>query len=98
MDLDEEELKATRKMNGADKEIEEGEYVRTYEGEIFKVQNYNDNKEIEYFQNEFNEYRDKNIITKHSKNIIDLIEVGDILEIEEDKKIYFLGINIVDMI
>lgn len=52
-------------------EIKVGEYVRLKNGEIFKIDEdttnyYNSNKD--YITNE---------ITKHSKNIIDLIEIGD---------------------
>lgn len=51
--------------------IKVGEYVRLKNGEIFKIDEnttnyYNSNKD--YITNE---------ITKHSKNIIDLIEKGD---------------------
>lgn len=51
--------------------IEVGEYVRLERGDIFKIDEdtvnyYNSN--IEFIRNE---------IVKHSKNIIDLIEVGD---------------------
>lgn len=89
MDLDDEELKATRMMNGADRnsklrvknDIEVNEYVRTNSGLIFKV------NEITYDE----EYKDylykesfllvdwKENIVKHSKQLIDLIEVGDIV-------------------
>ena len=74
-DLDDEELRATRKLNGVeweeDKQIQVGDYVRLKEGQIFKIDEnttnyYNSNKE--YITNE---------ITKHSPNLIDLIEVGD---------------------
>ena len=55
-------------------EIEVGEYVRLQNGEIFKIDEnttnyYNSNKE--YITNE---------IVKHSKNIIDLIEVRRLCE------------------
>lgn len=83
-DLDDEELRATRKLNGVD--IQVGDYVRTKDGYIAKViemsnrivwfdaciyknggiPNYGINKETQF-----------HIITKHSKNIIDLIKVGD---------------------
>jgi hypothetical protein len=51
--------------------IKVGEYVRLQNGEIFKIDEnttnyYNSNKD--YITND---------ITKHSKNIIDVIEVGD---------------------
>lgn len=77
-----------------DKEIEVSEYIRTKRGEIARVSNKNQdcillNKMINK-HNEgkgtirdwaiFNE--DMQVISKHSKNIIDLIEVGDILDIK----------------
>lgn len=89
-DLDEDELKATRKMNKADRnEIEVGEYVRTEEGYIGIL--------IEYIPNALNYLKidvgkeirrdngmsDNYIYTrygfqlKHSKQLIDLVEVGD---------------------
>lgn len=37
MDLDDEEYKATRRLNGLDDKIEAGEYVRTKDGIIDKV-------------------------------------------------------------
>ena len=80
-----------------------GEYARTKKGDIFIYANVVDEKgnkldyimklvnggPIKYYLNKDNE------IVKHSKNIIDLIEIGDILEIElseefvekEDKKV-----------
>lgn len=72
--------------------IEVGEYVRTTSGEIFKIKAENyfgiitkyENKEDKIEQGK-NWYAtngreiNKEDITKHSKNIIDLIEVGDIV-------------------
>ena len=57
--------------------IEVGEYVRTKDGRIFKVFKIDTKKENENLYSD--EYtRPINYkITKHSKNIIDLIEVGD---------------------
>lgn len=58
--------------------IEVGEWVRSKIGSIGKVTKIEDGKFL---------YEDKSLITfignvvKHSKNIIDLIEVGDILKI-----------------
>ncbi len=83
-DLDDEENKATRKMNGASKErkdenmdIEVGEYVRTKDGKIDKVINSNFYMGI-YVECEKGLYLIKNMV-KHSKQLIDLIEVGDIV-------------------
>ena len=56
-------------------EIEVGEYVRTVNGTIEKVINPNFYIEI-YIECE-NDIITRNHIVKHSKNIIDLIEVGD---------------------
>ncbi|WP_455937215.1 hypothetical protein [Gemella morbillorum] len=103
MDLDDEELKATRMMNGADRnsklrvknDIEVNEYVRINSGLIFKV------NEITYDE----EYKDylykesfllvdwKENIVKHSKQLIDLIENKDILKVRIDKTIMFFGID-----
>jgi hypothetical protein len=96
-DLDEDELKATRKMNKADRnEIEVGEYVRTEKGLIAKYLGFEkDDNDMEYnkhlFDNKiywyyeyYNEYvydedwkQFKGNIVKHSKQLIDLVEVGD---------------------
>lgn len=83
-DLDEEELRATRKINKADRDkIEVNEYVRTNKGNIGKV------VEIRLGLNKYTQlYQDIYIldnglwtvldyIVKHSKHLIDLIEVGD---------------------
>lgn len=49
--------------------IKVGELVRTVFGDIYKVENLNN---YEFLRDKF-----YNCIVKHSKNIIDLIEVGD---------------------
>lgn len=79
-DLDDEENKATRKMNGASKEsrdknmdIEVGEYVRTKDGKIDKVINSNFYMGI-YVECEKGLYLIKSMV-KHSKELIDLVEV-----------------------
>lgn len=78
--------------------IEIGEYIRTRKGIIDKVI-------IDYFGicNSPNcnckhvscqyDYYDEEDIVKHSKNIIDLIELGDILEIKEGSDICYLGLK-----
>lgn len=73
-DLDEEELRATRKINKADRnEIEVNEYVRFNNGEIGKVIDIKENpSRIVY--SEYGEIGLISEIVKHSKNIIDLIE------------------------
>ena len=58
-------------------EIEVGEYVRTFNGLIGKVTQLTDsgNYAIRIYNGA--EYVVRAVIAKHSKNIIDLIEVGD---------------------
>ena len=88
MDLDDEELKVTRMMNGADRnsrvrvnnDIEVNEYVRTKDGKIDKLINSNFYMSI-YVECEKGLYLIENIV-KHSKQLIDLVEVGDILKIK----------------
>lgn len=64
------------------KNIEVGDYVRSRNGSIGKVTKIEDDKYL---------YENKELITfignvvKHSKNIIDLIEVGDIIEFNGEK-------------
>lgn len=84
-DLDEDELKATRKMNKADRnEIEVGEYIRTKDGIIDKViieydgKCNNPNCSEKHISCKYNYYNEKEIV-KHSKQLINLIEVGDIV-------------------
>lgn len=83
MDLDDEELKATRMMNGADRnsrlrvnnDIEVNEYVRTKKGAVGKLIEI-DKKATAYYLDCLKCVSLKNIV-KHSKQLIDLIEVGD---------------------
>lgn len=56
-------------------EIEIGEYVRTENGKIDKI--LNDNYYIPLYVECEKGLIDRNLIVKHSKNIIDLIEEGD---------------------
>ena len=75
-DLTNEELIATRKLHGLDDglfeedKIEVEEYVRTNKGYIFKIDEEKKNLQIANFLDV--EYGK---ITKHSKQLIDLIEV-----------------------
>ncbi len=55
--------------------IEVGEYVRLHYGKLDRVKN-NDYYMQQYIECEKSLYPRENIV-KHSKNIIDLIEVGD---------------------
>lgn len=67
--------------------IEEGEYIRTIYGEIFKVfRTTKQNKKYIFVDREVDRHQDRDVndsvleikeIVKHSKNIIDVIEVGD---------------------
>lgn len=93
MDLDDEELKVTRIMNGADrnsrvrvkKDIEVNEYVRTNKGNIGKVVEIRlgFNKDTQLYQNVY--MLDNGLwtileyIVNHSKQLIDLVEFGDIV-------------------
>lgn len=76
-DLDDEEYRATRKLNGVeqeeDKEIQVGEYARTSAGKLFKV------SEIVLGNIPKDEKGTMIVtyITNHNPNLIQLIEVGD---------------------
>lgn len=60
------------------KELEIGEYIRDKEGNITKIQNtLNLFKDVYLFLGEDDYQYSDNSIKKYSKNIIDLIEVGD---------------------
>lgn len=91
-DLDEDELKATRKMNKADRnEIEVGEYVRINNdfrlialgiGKVIGI-----NEDSIYVKMNFElpfSFKKENI-ANHSKQLIDLIEVGDIVKDKYNK-------------
>lgn len=67
-------------------EIKAGELVRTNKGKIFKVTEVNQTlgKEIAIVKNEYGYPRRIDLTEeKHSFNIIDLIEVGDIVFIQD---------------
>lgn len=77
--------------------IEVGEYVRTNTGKIDKVINNN------YYMPQYIECEKdivyKENISKHSKNIIDLIEVGDLVFIEENSNFCdFIYVNDEEML
>ena len=100
MDLDDEELKATRMMNGADRnsrvrvnnDIEVNEYVRTKNGVIDKVDAlYGMIENTVHLENQ--KWFDTKKIVNHSKQLIDLIENKDILKVRIDKTIMFFGID-----
>lgn len=83
-DLDDEENKATRIANGASKEsrdknmdIEVGEYVRTRAGHFYKITRIDENGLIYWnkIQCGWSMEQLKDIVVKHSKQLIDLVEV-----------------------
>lgn len=84
-DLDDDEYRATRILTGADKpdEIQVGEYVRTRGtiGKLIAVEYDKIDTSLKWYVldagNHKKEYVNKPYIEKYSKNIIDLIEVGD---------------------
>jgi preprotein translocase subunit YajC len=88
-DLDDEENEATREMNGADRKIEVGDYIRTNKGIIGKlVRIERDDIDISlkwyvFDDNKNERYVNKPYIVNYSKNIIDLIEEGDYVNGEE---------------
>ena len=95
-DLDDEENEATRKMNGASKErkdenmdIKVGEYVRTRAGHFCKITRIDENGLIYWnkIQCGWSMEQLKDIVVKHSKQLIDLIEVGDYVNGREVKHI-----------
>lgn len=59
-------------------EIKVGEWVRTDDGRIYQVDNEND----EWIRSDIF-YK---VIARHSENIIDLIEVGDVLKLKDGTK------------
>lgn len=63
--------------------IEVNEYVRTRAGHIYKITNIDENGLIYWnkIQCGWSEQQLEDIIAKHSKQLIELIEVGDIVEI-----------------
>lgn len=81
--------------------IEVGEYVRTRDGQIVKLENneefYEDSVDVGigiipavdgiWIDKEYLDYIEKEKIVKHSKNIIDLIEEGDYVNGREVKHI-----------
>ena len=86
-DLTDEEIIATRKLNGVDddlyRKIDIGEYIRTKNGYIIRVDEntniFNFGYKEQYVDMETTRYgfTYEDEIVKHSKQLIDLIEVGD---------------------
>ncbi len=63
-------------------EIDVGEYVRTRAGHIYKITNIDENGLIYWnkIQCGWSEQQLEDIIVKHSKQLIDLIEVKDVIK------------------
>lgn len=78
-------------------EIEIEEYIRNkdgYIGQVMKVINADEKMTEKYYCCETTmASAHRSQIVKHSKNILDLIEVGDILEIKEGNDICYLGLE-----
>ena len=80
--------------------IEIGEYVRTTDGKFGIFDRYSTRKDDSLFKSPFNCFiklqnrktslqRCRDYIVKHSKNIIDLIEVGDLIELRGAEKLKY---------
>lgn len=65
--------------------IEVGEYIRTENGQIYKIEDGAEFYEGIWVDKKHHTYVNNRDIIKHSPNIIDLIEVGDIIEINNKK-------------
>jgi len=92
--------------------IEVGEYIRTKEGEIGKLTKTTEEPEVDigiaimpevtaYWLNQHT-YVEETDITKHSKNIIDLIEIGDyvnglVINLILDGKVYHDAHDMLDV-
>ena len=65
-----------------------GEFIRTEKGYIFPIDKNKDLLKLAFFL-------DASIgkIKKHNRDLLDLIEQGDVLEIEEDGDIFYIGIK-----
>lgn len=80
--------------------IKAGEYIRTKAGEIGVIgfpdeeENMFEQKQFEWYSNgkSYNLIKENEII-KHSKNIIDLIEEGDVIVLRDNKKYEVLKIS-----
>lgn len=72
-------------------ELKENMYYRTYSGFINKITSIKDFNEREYLLNGF--YINKDTIKKASYNIIDILEVGDILIDDTNRKLEILLID-----
>lgn len=82
-------------------EIKIGEYVRTRNNGIKRIDTIFENKTVNKYGYEcgsdwngkwYSHIKTTDIV-KHSKNLIDLIEIGDILKIKEDDSICYIGLE-----
>ena len=73
------------------------DYVRTHNGEIFQIVGMKQNKDLTmYITNQYGQYSEivlKEDMKKCSKDIMDLVEDGDILKIKESNSIHYLSWN-----
>lgn len=72
-------------------EMEVGEYVRTNTGLILKYDDENEKTFIDNFLTCPQIMKER--IVKHSKQLIELIEVGDILKIKEGNEVCCIGLE-----
>lgn len=96
-DLTDEEIIATRKLNGVDddlyRKIDVGEYIKTNKGNIGKIIEIRlgFNKDTQLYQDIYKLdnglWTVLDYIVKHSKQLIDLIECGDFVNGREVKHI-----------
>lgn len=75
------------------KEIEVGEYVRTENGIIDKVDSLCGMIENTVYLKQQSLWFNMDYIVNHSKHLIDLIENKDVLKVRIDKTIMFFGID-----
>ena len=99
-DLDDDELRATRKLKNLDGTLMVNEYVRTKNGEIGIFKGYNNYKnskwpcKVKLQGMKFWKYYTKEDIVQHSKNLIKLIEVGDFVN---GRRVIFVGEHYVEV-
>lgn len=81
--------------------IEIDEFIRTKKGLIAKVCAYQDlttyddkGVSVTFHSFDTDKGRVADIeVAKHSKNIVDLIEIGDVLQLKEDNSAYYIGLE-----
>lgn len=75
--------------------IKVGEYIRTQNGKIRKVKTIHKGKRPTAITSEClinGKFKIEDIVN-YSKNIIDLIEIGDVLKFKEDNSIFYIGLE-----